>query len=39
LRRWLLRKPNPEPPHLLADFWRHSILLKRGPRRFTRPCG
>jgi hypothetical protein len=34
-----LRIPDPDPPHLLADFWRHSILLKRGPRRFTQPHG
>jgi hypothetical protein len=39
LRRWLLRRPDPDPPHLLGDFWRHSTLLKRGPSRFTRHHG
>jgi GT2 family glycosyltransferase len=27
LRRWLQRKPDQDPQHLLADFWRHSTLL------------
>jgi N-acetylglucosaminyl-diphospho-decaprenol L-rhamnosyltransferase len=27
LRRRLQRKPDLDPPHMLADFWRHSVLL------------
>lgn len=26
LRRRLQRKPDLDPPHMLADFWRHSVL-------------
>jgi len=27
LRRRFQRKPDLDPPHMLADFWRHSVLL------------
>jgi N-acetylglucosaminyl-diphospho-decaprenol L-rhamnosyltransferase len=27
LRRRLQRKPDLDPPHMLADFWRHSVLF------------
>lgn len=30
LRRWLLQKPDSDPPHFLWDFFRHSIWVKRG---------
>ena len=26
-RRWLQRKPDTDPPHLLADSLRHSVFL------------
>jgi N-acetylglucosaminyl-diphospho-decaprenol L-rhamnosyltransferase len=26
VRRWLTRQPDPDPPHLLSDFVRHSLL-------------
>jgi N-acetylglucosaminyl-diphospho-decaprenol L-rhamnosyltransferase len=29
LRRALFRKPDLDPPHFLADFWKHSIFLRR----------
>lgn len=28
LRRRLQRKPDNDPPHMLADFWRHSVLIR-----------
>lgn len=30
LRRLIQGKPDPDPPQLLGDFLRHSLLLKRG---------
>ncbi len=30
LRRWLLRKPDSDPPYFLWDFLRNSIWVKRG---------
>lgn len=30
VRRWLQRKPDHDPPHLLRDFIRHSSLFKLG---------
>jgi hypothetical protein len=29
LGRRILRKPDNDSPHLLADFWRHSVFFKR----------
>jgi hypothetical protein len=26
-RRWLQRKPDTDPPHLLADSFRHSVFM------------
>jgi hypothetical protein len=26
VRRWLQRKPDPDPPYLLADSFRHSVF-------------
>jgi GT2 family glycosyltransferase len=26
LRRWLQRKPDTDPPHMLGDSWRHSVF-------------
>jgi GT2 family glycosyltransferase len=36
IRRFLQRKPDTDPPHLLSDFWKHSVLWRRnrvGPAR------
>jgi N-acetylglucosaminyl-diphospho-decaprenol L-rhamnosyltransferase len=30
LRRWIFRKPDPDPPYFLWDFLRNSIWVKRG---------
>jgi N-acetylglucosaminyl-diphospho-decaprenol L-rhamnosyltransferase len=30
MRRWLLQKPDSDPPHFLWDFFCHSIWVKRG---------
>ena len=30
IRRWLLRKPDTDPPHFLWDFFCNSIWVKRG---------
>ncbi|MCA8961184.1 MAG: glycosyltransferase family 2 protein [Planctomycetes bacterium] len=30
IRRWIQRKPDPDPPHFLADFVRHSIWARGG---------
>jgi GT2 family glycosyltransferase len=32
LRRILLRKPDPDPPHHLADFLKHSVLFRKNRR-------
>jgi hypothetical protein len=26
-RRWIQRKPDPDPPRMLADFVRHSVFV------------
>jgi N-acetylglucosaminyl-diphospho-decaprenol L-rhamnosyltransferase len=38
LRRALLRRPDPDPPFMLRDFWRTSILFKSA-RRVHRELG
>ncbi len=30
VRRWVQRKPDLDPPHFMADFFRHSVLCKGG---------
>ena len=32
LRRWVLRRPDNDPPRLLADFWRQSVLFRQNRR-------
>lgn len=33
LGRRILHKPDNDPPHMLGDFWRHSVLFKRNRAR------
>lgn len=37
LRRFLFRKPDPDPPHMLGDFWKSSVLFRHVSRQLNAP--